>query len=120
MPTSSQNPSNPTDPPSKAGDDVPAARATLAKAASPRHETATEATQKALARDDGGNEAAEAPSSPTVLRPTKTVECNMMSYTDDEGVIRQIYMPKGTMSLACALYADNRFDDLARFPAWGE
>lgn len=44
----------------------------------------------------------------------------MMSYTDGEGVARRIYMPKRTMSLASALLSGKRFDDLARFPVWGE
>lgn len=119
MSTSPQHPSTPTEPPSKAGDDAPATRAPSTKAASHRHEEPAGATQRALARDDS-SEAADLPSGLTIPRPTKTVECNMMSYTDDEGVTRQIYIPKGTMGVACALYADKRFEDLARFPAWGE
>lgn len=120
MPTSPQNPSTHTETPSEAGNDAPAARAPSTKAASHRHEEPAGATQTAPAKEKSGSEAADSPFSPTVPRPTKTVECNMMSYTDGEGVTRQIYMPKGTMSLACALYAGKRFDDLARFPAWGE
>lgn len=119
MPTSPQNPSTPTESPSKAGNGAPAARAPSTEAATPGQGEPEEARQTFLDKH-GGGEAAGPPSSPTVPHPTKTVECNMMSYTDGEGVARRIYIPKGTMSVACALYADKRFDDLARFPAWGE
>lgn len=57
---------------------------------------------------------------PTISRPIKTVECNTMSYTDGDGVARQIYMPKGTARLAGALLMAERFSDLARFPAWDD
>lgn len=59
-------------------------------------------------------------SGPATPRPTKTVECNMMSYADDDGVTRQIYMPKGTAGLADALLTAKRFSDLDKFPAWGD
>lgn len=119
MPISSQNPSTPAELPCPAENDAPAT-VPPTKAASPgQEEEATEEEQTALARD-GSSEATDLPSGLTVPRPIKTVECNMTSYTDDEGVTRQIYMPKGTMSVACALYAGKRFEDLARFPAWGE
>lgn len=74
--------------------------------------------QQASAKD-GGRNASLPPGFPPI-RPTKTVECNMMSYTDGEGVARSIYMPKGTAGLAAALHTARRFDDLAKFPAWGE
>lgn len=114
MSTSTHKPEASTEPPSKAGNDAPATASTKA---SPGHEP-SEVMQVAYA-GDGGSEAAGLPLGFTI-RPTKTVDCNMMSYTDGEGVARQIYMPKGTAGLASALYADKRFDDLARFPAWGE
>lgn len=117
MPTSPQDPSTPTEPPSEALNDAPAATAPSTKAASVRHGEATEAIQTALAKGNGDSEAADLPSGITIHCPTKTVECNMMSYTDGEGVARRIYMPKGTMSNASALYAGKRFDDLARFPS---
>lgn len=44
----------------------------------------------------------------------------MMSYADDDGVTRQIYMPKGTAGLADALLTAKRFSDLDKFPAWGD
>lgn len=119
MPTSPDKPSTPTEPPSKAGNDA-LATAPPTKAASPGHEEPAEATLTALAKKGGSSEAAGLPSGLTIPRPTKTVECNMMSYTDGEGVARQIYMPKGTMGVACALYAGKRFDALAKFPTWGE
>lgn len=118
MPTSPDKPSTPTEPPSKAGSDA-LATAPSTKAASPGHEEPVQATLTALDKH-GGSDAADLPSDLTIPRPTKTVECNMMSYTDGEGVARQIYMPKGTLGVACALYAGKRFDALARFPSWGE
>lgn len=41
-----------------------------------------------------------------------------MAYVDDEGLMRKIYTPKGTASTAYRLYAEKRWDDLARFPAY--
>lgn len=104
-----------TESPSKAGNDTPA---TVSTKASHGHEV-MEVIQVAHAKA-GGSEAADLPPGLIIPRPTKTVECNMMSYTDGEGVTREIYMPKGTMGLACALSEAKRFDDLAKFPAWGE
>lgn len=116
MSTLPQNSEIPTESPLKAENNVTATSSTKA---SPGHEPA-EATQTALAKN-GGNGADLSPFSGfTVPRPTKTVECNMMSYTDGEGVVRQIYMPKGTAKLAGTLYKAKRFDDLAKFPVWGE
>lgn len=68
----------------------------------------------------GGREAGLPPGL-TIPGPiTKTVECNMMSYTDGEGITRQIYMPKGTAGLASTLLMDKRWDSLAKFPVWSE
>ncbi|KAG6365297.1 hypothetical protein INS49_006906 [Diaporthe citri] len=116
MPTSPQNPVIPTEAASKAEND---ATATASTTASPGHEP-TEATQIALAKNCGDEAGLFLAPGLTIPRPTKTVECNVMSYTDGEGVARRIYMPKGTAGLAGALYTAKRFDDLARFPAWGE
>ncbi|KAH8197098.1 hypothetical protein TruAng_008737 [Truncatella angustata] len=38
-----------------------------------------------------------------------------MVYTDDKGVRHSIYMPKGTMQLACDHYENKRWDELAKF-----
>lgn len=116
MPTQPQKPVLPTEAPCKAEND---ATATPSTKTSPGHEP-TEVIQIAHAKD-GGDEAGPvlAPGL-TIPRPIKTVECNMMSYTDGDGVARKIYMPKGTAGLAGALYTAKRFDDLAKFPAWGE
>ncbi|KAL2277319.1 hypothetical protein FJTKL_00043 [Diaporthe vaccinii] len=116
MSNSPQNPEIPTESPSEAENN---ATATAPTKASPGHEL-IETTQTALAKN-GCNEECLAPAFGLVIpRPTKTVECNMMSYTDGEGVARKIYMPKGTARLAGTLYTAKRFDDLARFPVWGE
>lgn len=116
MSNSPQDPEVPTEPHSEAENN---ATATAPAKASPGHELVG-TTQTALAKD-GGNDACLAPAPGlTIPRPIKTVECNMMSYTDGEGVTRKIYMPKGTARLAGTLYTAKRFDDLARFPAWGE
>lgn len=118
MPTSHQKPEIVTNSPStKAENDAPA---TASTETSPRHEESTETMQTVVLKDSGNE--ADPPHDPehTISRPTKTVDCNMLSYTDGEGIARHIYMPKGTMHLACALYDGKRFDDLAKFPAWGE
>lgn len=117
MSTSVPNPEIPSESPPKAEVDAPAAAASTK--ASPEHES-TETTPTVLVRDGGSNAGLPIAPGLTIPRPIKTVECNMMSYTDGEGVTWQIYMPKGTAGLAGALYTAKRFDELARFPAWGE
>ena len=119
MSTSTQKLELPTESPSNMESDVPATATAKAKT-SPENEP-IETVQAGLAR--GGREGENALPDAVLAalsRPIKTVECNMMSYTDGEGVARQIYMPKGTIRLASALYTAKRFSDLARFPAWGE
>lgn len=58
------------------------------------------------------------PPNPPPPQPIKTVEINMMAYVDDKGFMRKIYLPKGTASTARRLYAEKRWDDLAKFPAY--
>lgn len=55
-----------------------------------------------------------------IPRPTRSVECNMMSYVDGEGAKREIWMPKGTMRTACNHLEKKDWDALSKFPAWGE
>lgn len=121
MPTSSQNPETNTEAPSEAEDHVPP---TASRKASPRHEPAGKKKRKKPLQQRGPTrQTFLLPPEPdlAVPRPTsKTIECNMMDYTDGEGVARRIYMPEVTMFLACGLFSGKRFDDLARFPAWGE
>lgn len=117
MSTSPPNPEIPSESSPKA--EVDASAAAASTKASPGHEP-TETIQIALAKDGGNDAGLRIAPGLTITRPIKTVECNMMSYTDSEGVTRQIYMPKGTAGLAGALYTAKRFDELARFPAWGE
>lgn len=52
-------------------------------------------------------------------RPTRTVECNMMSYTDGKGTKKQIWMPKGTTRTACKHLEKEDWDALVKFPVWG-
>ncbi|KAM7214279.1 hypothetical protein V8F06_010330 [Rhypophila decipiens] len=52
-------------------------------------------------------------------RSTGTVECNMMEYTDDQGVTHQIYLPKGTMQRAARLFLAKNWEELGKFPAYG-
>lgn len=50
--------------------------------------------------------------------PTRTVECNSMSYTDGEGVQRQIWIPKGTLKTASKHLENQNWAALARFPTY--
>ncbi|KAL1858976.1 hypothetical protein Daus18300_009734 [Diaporthe australafricana] len=120
MPTSPESPKIPSTTSSEGKDDVQGPH--TSRKASPEHET-SQTMQAAVA---GAGDKAEmppgvaAPPPPgfVVPRPIKTVQCNMMSYTDGEGIARQIYMPKGTARLACTLSLGKRWDDLAKFPIW--
>ncbi len=61
------------------------------------------------------------PSLPEHLpRPTRTVECNMLSYVDGTGAKKNIWLPKGTMHTACRHFNEKDWNALAKFPAWGE
>lgn len=48
------------------------------------------------------------------------VECNQLNYQDGEGVQRQIFIPKGTMSRATELLEAENWEELAKFPVWGK
>ncbi|KAG8161439.1 hypothetical protein KVR01_008426 [Diaporthe batatas] len=115
MPDSTQNPEARSEDASNTEDDVPATL--LPPTASSAHEGATETSQIQVVSANSPEKPLPIPT-PEMLRPTKTVECNMMGYTDDGGVARQIYMPKGTAALARDLFQAKRFSDLAKFPAW--
>lgn len=52
--------------------------------------------------------------------PTRTVECNMISYTDGEGAKKEIWIPKGTLRTACMHFENQDWDALTKFPAWSE
>ncbi|KAJ0116547.1 hypothetical protein J7T55_007527 [Diaporthe amygdali] len=111
MPTSTPSPKMATTTSSKGDNDGPAASR---KAPSGHEQPQT----NQIEIDVGGSEAGLPPGL-TIPGPiTKTVECNMMSYTDGEGITRQIYMPKGTAGLASTLLMDKRWDSLAKFPVW--
>jgi len=118
MPTSTQSPETHIEDRPNVEDDVPATSSTKA---SPGHK-ATETTQTVVEAASSRKEENTLPGPGLRVPhpPIKSVECNMMSYNDDGGVTCQIYMPKGTMRLACALSMAKRFSDLAKFPAWGE
>jgi len=52
--------------------------------------------------------------------PKRSVECNAMSYTDDSGVLRQIWMPKGTMKTACRYFEKEDWKALAKWPVYAD
>jgi len=62
----------------------------------------------------------EAPTRPAAPadRPKKTVQPNMMSYTDDKGIVRQIHLPTGLYQKAVDHLTKNEYDELAKFPKW--
>lgn len=117
MSNSNQNLEAHAERPANTEDDAPATSSTKASSGHMATQTPQTVVVK-IARNEDGD---PVPSSgPVILRPIKTVDCNMMSYADDDGVTHQIYMPKGTARLAGALLTAKRFSDLAKFPAWGE
>lgn len=116
MPDSTQNQEARRESPSNTKDDVPA---TSSPKASPAHEESTESSKIQVVSLNLLENPLPIPT-PEMLRPTKTVDCNMMQYTDGDGVTRQIYMPKGTAKLASDLFMAKRYSDLAKFPVWGE
>jgi hypothetical protein len=50
----------------------------------------------------------------------KLVEPNKLVFTDDEGVRHAIHMPAGTFRIANDHYIAENYDELKKFPAWGE
>lgn len=60
------------------------------------------------------------PNPPFNAMPGWTVECNSMEFVDSHGVKHKIYLPKGTMKRACQLFADENWDELVKFPVYGE
>ncbi|KUJ13878.1 uncharacterized protein LY89DRAFT_721066 [Mollisia scopiformis] len=52
-------------------------------------------------------------------RPIRSRQLNMMSYTDGEGVKREIWMPRGTSTRACELLIAEDWDELAKYPVRG-
>ena len=55
----------------------------------------------------------------TPPRPTRTVECNSMTYRDGEGVERNIWIPKGTLRTASKHLENGKWAALAKFPTYG-
>lgn len=53
-------------------------------------------------------------------RPRWCVEANVMVYTDDEGVQREIYLPKDTGPLAWDHLENERWDELAKYETHSE
>lgn len=54
----------------------------------------------------------------SIPRPTRSVEVNGMTYTDDQGTKHNIYLPKGTARVATKLLTENMYDELAKFPPY--
>lgn len=55
----------------------------------------------------------------TPPRPTRTVECNSMTYRNGEGVEKHIWIPKGTLKTACMHLENENWAALAKFPTYG-
>jgi hypothetical protein len=55
-----------------------------------------------------------------IPRHTTSRQCNTMSYTDGNGLERQIWLPKGTMQRAWELLQQEKWDELANFEDWSE
>lgn len=55
-----------------------------------------------------------------IPRPTNSGQCNTMSYTDGNGLEREIWLPKGTMHRAQELLQQEKWDELAKFEDWSE
>ena len=49
-----------------------------------------------------------------------SIEPNMMHFMDDEGVVHEIHMPKGTFTTVTGHFKDGNWAELQKFPAWGE
>lgn len=49
-----------------------------------------------------------------------SVKPNQLEYTDNEGVVRQIYIPKARYEEATQLAVDEDWAALSEFPVWGE
>ena len=50
----------------------------------------------------------------------KNVRPNKMVYFDAQGVRHEIHIPTGTYERATALFVAKDWDELAKFPVWGE
>ena len=47
-------------------------------------------------------------------------QCNRVNYTDGTGKKCSIWMQKGTMEAACAYFKAENWEELAKYPVWGE
>ncbi|KAG4418365.1 hypothetical protein IFR04_008507 [Cadophora malorum] len=54
----------------------------------------------------------------TPPRPTRTVECNSMTYRNGEGVEKHIWIPKGTLKTASMHLENENWAALAKFPTY--
>ncbi|KAL1895417.1 hypothetical protein Sste5346_005223 [Sporothrix stenoceras] len=50
-----------------------------------------------------------------IPRPTRSVEANCLSYTDDAGVQHRIYLRQGELQRASQLYEDKNWAELAKY-----
>jgi hypothetical protein len=48
-----------------------------------------------------------------------TVQPNKMKYYDAQGTEHEIHLPRGTSERAGQLWAEENWDELAKFPKWG-
>ena len=58
--------------------------------------------------------------SASIPRPTRSVQPNSMTYTDDKGVEHNIYLPRGTALTAFDHLENERWDELAKFEPYSE
>lgn len=50
---------------------------------------------------------------------TAVFEPNNFIYNDNKGIRHNIYLPRGTYSKAMKCYEAKKWDELAKYPAWG-
>lgn len=54
------------------------------------------------------------------FKPIRSRQANKIGYTDAEGVVHSIYIPKGSIKAAEEYLIAKNFEELAKYPAWGE
>ena len=48
------------------------------------------------------------------------IEPNVMGFTDEEGVMHEVHLPKGTFKAASLHFLNANWKELKTFPKWGE
>lgn len=47
-------------------------------------------------------------------------EPNMLQYQDNDGVVKQIHLPKGTFQAAVGHFKAGNYEELAKYPVWSK